>query len=529
MKHLFMGAAALALLTGCNQTKEETSTSKPAEVELSTPTIPAGDPAKAADALAAMSLSDSGSGVVSFAGKDVDGAKATFSDVAITGEDSVSAGALVFEGLNVTADGKATFGKMSLSDVVFSDPEADEGEVKVGNMELTNPSPELASWLTASMNGQEVPLPAADKLTFDSWSISDIKGEFTEDGESGTFGLDKIEIRDMGGLKAKRAVISGLSLDAFDGDMNGPITASLGSITMTNVNAKFVKALQEAGDDEDEMLAAIMDAAYENPMDPGFDSLNLQDLKFNAAGAAFDMPSLVSFVERNAAGQPVKYVTEPFSMTLDADAEGGEAGASLLEGLSMVGYESLTLKGAGEASYDPDKDILEYPASKNYFELVDGAKLSFGGKLEGYSAYSKDLGQSFNFSDLAEGAEPDPNAMTEAMGKLTFHNFEFSIDDNSLLDRAFNAIATSQGQDPAEMKSQISMGLAMAPMMAQGSGIDMALVTEATTALGKFISDGGELTFKVAPPEPLSVQSLMENPDPSAYTKDSLGFSATHK
>ena len=73
------------------------------------------------------------------------------------------------------------------------------------------------------------------------------------------------------------------------------------------------------------------------------------------------------------------------------------------------------------------------------------------------------------------------------------------------------------------------MGLAMAPMMAQGSGVDMALVSEATGALSKFISDGGTLTIKLAPETPLSVASIMENPDPSAYTKDALGFTATQK
>jgi hypothetical protein len=66
-------------------------------------------------------------------------------------------------------------------------------------------------------------------------------------------------------------------------------------------------------------------------------------------------------------------------------------------------------------------------------------------------------------------------------------------------------------------------------MMAQGSGVDMALVSEATGALSKFISDGGTLTIKLAPETPLSVASIMENPDPSAYTKDALGFTATQK
>ena len=50
--------------------------------------------------------------------------------------------------------------------------------------------------------------------------------------------------------------------------------------------------------------------------------------------------------------------------------------------MSVVGYESLELKGAGIATYDPDQDIISFDAASNYLELVDGAKISFGGKLE---------------------------------------------------------------------------------------------------------------------------------------------------
>lgn len=525
MKKLMIGAAALALLTGCGGKSD-----KPAEVakvELKELTVRSGDPAKAGDALAAMSLTDSGTGVLSFANKNVDGASATFTDVAIAGEEGLNVGRLKFEGLDMTDVGP-TFGKMTLNNVVMGDPDSDE-EVKLANLELVNPSPELAGWFAATVNGQQVDFPPVEKVVFDSWTASDMSAAFNEDGGEGSFKIGKVEIRDMADLKAKRAMVSGISFNGTSDDVSGPITFGVGNMTLTNVNAKFVKALQENAGDEEEMMAALMDVVYENPMDPGVDAMSIDDVNFAADGVSFNMPSLVSTVSRNAAGQPTRFITKPFTATLKADADAGEAGAEMLQGLSMIGYEEITIKGEGDSTYDPDKDIIEFTANKNYIELVDGATLKFGGKLEGYNAYNKAIGQDFNFANMAEGAEPDPEAMMEAMGLLTLHNITFSIDDNSLLDRIFNAAATSQGQDPEEMKSQINMGLAMAPMLAQGSGIDMALVTEATGALGKFLSDGGEITFTLAPKTPLAVSSIMENPDPAAYTKDSLGFSATHK
>ena len=522
MKHLLLGAAALALLTGCNNTDKPAAAG---DVELADVSVRTGNAANAADALAAMSLTDSATGVLSFASKDVSGATATFSDVSITGEDAVNVGSLVLEGLDM-ADGKASFGKMSLNDITISDDDMGDGEITLGNIELTNPSPELAAWLAGSLNGQQVDFPAAENIVFDSWSVSDLSGNFSDGSEEGTFGLGKIEIRDMTGTSAARAQISGFTLDVVSDET---VRMNLDSMTMTNIDAKFVKAIQENAGDEDALLAAIMDAAYDNPMDPGYDAFAIDNLSISAAGASFAVPSLNASVERNAAGQPVKYTTEPFTMTLDADAEGGEVGEALTQGLSMLNYESLTLKGAGSATYDPDQDVVSYEAEDNYFELVDGAKFSFGGKIEGYSAYTKEIGTSFNIADMADGAEPDPEAMMSALGQLTFHNIEFSIDDDSLVNRAFNAAATAQGQDPEEMKTQISMGLAMAPMFVGETGVDVNLVTEATTALGSFLTEGGKLTFKLDPETPLAVADIMANPDPAAYTKESLGFTATQK
>lgn len=526
MKKLMFGAAAIALLAACGggDAPAEVNIAEPVLKELSVRT---GNPAEAANALAAMSLNDSGSGVMSFAGSTTDGATATFTDLTITGEDAVKVGSLVFEGLDMDG-GQANFGKMSLNDISISDEDEDV-DVKLGSIELINPSPELAGWFAASLNGQEVPFPSADKVVFDSWSINGLTGDFADSEAEGTFGIDKIEIRDMSDLKAAKTVISGITLNGSDESDGVDFDIKLGSMSATNVDAKFIKAIQENADDEEAMMSAIMDIAYDNPMEPGYDSFKLDDLAIDVAGASFAIPSIVAGVERNAAGQAVKFVTQPYSMTLKADAAGGEVGEQLLQGLSVVGYEELELKGASVATYDPDTDIVEFAAGNNYLELVDGAKFSFGGKIEGYSSYAQEVGTAFDFEDLAAGAEPDPMAMTAAMGKLTFHNFEFSIADDSLLDRAFNAAATAQGADPAELKSQIGMGLAMAPMMAQGSGVDMALVTEATTALSSFINEGGTLTLKLNPSAPLSVASIMENPDPAAYTKDALGFTATQK
>jgi hypothetical protein len=115
------------------------------------------------------------------------------------------------------------------------------------------------------------------------------------------------------------------------------------------------------------------------------------------------------------------------------------------------------------------------------------------------------------------------------LDKMVLHGMDLSIDDKGFMDRAFNAYAAQSGQDPKEVRNQLTGMMAMAPMMAAGSGIDPELITEASTALASFLTDPKTLTLKLAPAEPLNMAALADMEDPSALTKEALGFSATNE
>jgi len=522
MRKLMLGAAALALVTACNGADKSTSLSGSGGIKID---VRAGDPAQADAALAAMALDASETGLLSFTESSMDGASATFSNVKLSGEEDLSVGALKLEGLDMTND-QANFGKLSLEQIRVTGYE--ENGLVIDKIELINPSPELAAWIAGTLSGSAVDFPASHQLRFDSISLGALSANISDSDFEGTLGIDKIEILKKGAAKAARAELSGLSLNGTaEDDQN--LTVGLGRFVMTNIDMKFANVIQDNIDDPEDMIVDIMSLVSENPMESGYDAIQLDDLNFDVAGAAFALPSMTAYVERNDSGVPVKYVTEPMTMSLSANAEGGEAGAGLLQGLSILGYESLEMEIGSYVDYDPESDILNMAPKKNYFGVKDGGRISFGGKLEGYSAYSKAAATAFDIEELMDGYEPDPDSMQAAFSALTVHNLEFSISDESLMDRIFNAAATSQGSDPTELKQQIGMGLAMAPMLAQGAGVDMALVTEASGALSKFINEGGELTIKLAPAQPLSLGSLMDDPDPAMFSKQKLGFAMTQK
>ena len=98
MKYLLTGMIALTLLTGCGQKDKAAGGGTPASVvfdadELPKVSLRKGDPATAGEALAALYLSESGAGRLSFTGSNVDGDKAVFNDVTLSAPELAGDGA----------------------------------------------------------------------------------------------------------------------------------------------------------------------------------------------------------------------------------------------------------------------------------------------------------------------------------------------------------------------------------------------------------------------------------------------------
>lgn len=535
MKHLFATVAAAAILTACGADDKADNTVQTPELAAETLAeivVRTGDASEAAAAITALSLNESGVGRVSFASSSTDGATANFTDVVIEVEDDevpLKVGELTFEGLETTDSGEANFGRMLLSDLSVTDDEGTDNEMKIGSIELVNPSPETAAWVASLMgDGAPAEFPKAEDFAFDAWAMNALSVTLDEEeGSSGTFGIDQILINGLKEEKAAMTVLSGLNLDMIEGEDGEKVDFNLDSLTISGADLKVLSALQEAGDDEEAITAAIMDTMYNNPVDPGFDAMALSNLAVNAGGANFALPSLDYLVSRNADGEPTRLAMEPMTLTVSADAEGGEMGGELAGMLGMIGYEKIELTAAGVTDYDPETDIVNYKAEDNYFSLAEGFTMNFGGKLEGYRAYSDAIAGTMTADALSGDAGAE--AVASALSALTVHGFEFSLADDSFVDRMFNLAAAQSGEDPQQMRNQVVAMMSMAPMMAASSGVDMELITEVSTALSSFISDPQTLSIKLEPEEPLALGELIESGDPSVLTKASLGFSAVNE
>ncbi len=554
MKNLFITAAAAAILTACGQNADAPSdvegtverggeaavnSAQRALEDLGNITLRSGDAAEAGEALAAMSLAESGTGRVSFEGSSRDGDGATFSDVTISipgddGDENDGAGILIgtleLDGLDMV-DGQASFAKMSMDNVrlVPNDPEdAEEGELTVTNIEVLNPSPALAAWV-ASLTGNGAPadFPTGADLAFDSVSLSDMAFNLDDGSDSVAFNLSGIQMAGATETGIGLAQIQGITLDATTKGED-PVNFRLGSFAMTGIGEKVMDAFEAglesgmSGDDPDPSM--LIEAIYADPLEPGYDSIELDDIAFEMGGVNFALPSMVSSIERNGDGVAVGSVTPPFSATLSADPEAGKSGAQLAGMLGMLGYEEVTLSAAGRSRLDPETDSVTYDAEDNYYTLEDGFTLRFGGDMSGISEYTRKLAA----MDL-DDPNPDPAMLQDAASELEFRAFSLQLEDNSIVDRAFNLYAAQSGEDPAAVRQQAISMIQLAPMMASGAGVDMTIVTEFTTAASEFLTEPGTLTISLNPEQPLSMATFENMDDPSMITKEMLGLTVTHE
>lgn len=546
MKNILMGAAAVALLTACGQNgggdvssvvenagAPAVRSAERALKDLGDVVLRTGDANEANAVLEAMMLHESGAGRVTFASKTVDGAGAVFEGASVAlpeaGDDggTVSFGTVTFEGLDMTEAGPS-FARLRLEDIEVApnDPEeAEQGTFTIASFDVANPSPELAGWFASLLGaGSPSAFPGAEAIRLDRMTMDDLNVDIDTGQEKMKAKIDGLELAGFGDDALAVAILSGLSFDVEeDGE---PFSMTLDALSITGADLAVFSAMMENIGDEEAMAEAIFSTAYNNPIDPGYNTFVVNGLNLNAQGVSLALPSLDSSVQRNGTGDPTRFVTKPYTLTLDADPEGGDLGSQLGGALGMVGYERLELSGEQASDYNPDEDIATFSASNNHVTLKDGFSLRFGGKIGGYKAYGAAL-SNMALEDMVEG-DPDNEAMMQAISALTLHDLELTLTDDSLVDRLFNLAAAQSGEDPAQMRQQAVAMVSMAPMMAAESGVDMDMLTQVTAAVSEFLQEPGTLTIKLDPAAPLTAATFQGLEDPSAINGELLGLSVTH-
>lgn len=511
MKKFLYGAAALALLTACGGGGD-----KPPKIDAS--------PEDIAAALADMSLDSSEAGLVRFAGSKVSDGSATFDGFSVMLDEDeeleLTAAKLTVDGLHMSDQG-ANFVSMKFEDMKLTDGD-ERATLTLADLTIDQPSPALSAWMADLMNtGEPGDFPALSDVSFKGVTFGDMKFVASEDDDVDVnFGFSTLALTDFaqGGL-------GNLSFDdmafSFVNNYDGSdVSGSLGSYDLDGLKqtqAEVLETVFKLADDEDAMVEQIGDLIGSNLLDPGYDRSVLKNLKLNINGLNIDLPSLEQTADYNRDGKAVASETKPFKLTVNVDPA-GQMGAQAQPIMEMLELESLVLSGAGKTKINPDGDSFEAAAKDNYLEVENLMKLSLGTEMSGLSSFYSSLTEA-----AAQGADED-EAMLAAASNLNIGGLELALRDDGVFEKGLNLAGTMMGQDPQALRFMAMAGVAALPSQASEIGIEADLAAELSGALQTFLQEQGTLTLKLDPAEPLTMQSFM---DPSAITKDSLGFSAT--
>lgn len=547
MRLIIAGVSALALMTaaGCKEKSADEGASSAKSEGVASASMMANFKAKdygETDAvLGAMSLTGAGNEKVAFDSLSTNGGVTTLSNVTFDlekddGEDvKLVAASMVLEGLHATEAGSA-FDRLTLKDV--KPAEIPEGaSFNVGEIVVFEPNDATAAFISTLLSGEEIETyPSFSQMAFGRMALHDISmtmdaaamGE-SEEGTF-TFSLDELSINDLADTIAGKGLLEGFDM-TFDipqseSDTPFPIKGhfKMDEISMDALQAAFIDdiagAVAESDGEPDEkameeMVSAINSRYLDkSPIEQGFDKAIVKGFDMNISGLSLVMDKAETVVKRDKDGAATRVTNPKSTLKLKLDAEGGELGAMAAEQLGKLGYNELEMSMGGDATYDPKTDLTRY---ENFsIDVKDAIAIKFDGGFTNITEFMK----SMNASETSGGA-PDMSAAKD----ITISDFSLTLEDKSLLDRAFKLAAEMQGMEPAQLRAMTTGMLGMATMQAGQAGVDPDLVSETVGALSSFIESGGTLKLGMKPAEPLMIGSVE---DPSTLTKESLGWTATH-
>ena len=179
-----------------------------------------------------------------------------------------------------------------------------------------------------------------------------------------------------------------------------------------------------------------------------------------------------------------------------------------------MGYDKLVFQGRKNTRLNKTQDTA---LDQGLFELKDGFRLSRDIKIGNLKKVTE------NLKTINEGGDYLQNN-PDAFSDLEVHSVEFSLEDLSLVDRAFKLVAQQQGTSEKLLRAQAKAGLLLLGLGAktQDQG---EMISQAAKAAGKFLENGGTLDISFNPADPLTIGELSQI-NPNSFEWDKLGFTA---
>ncbi len=278
--------------------------------------------------------------------------------------------------------------------------------------------------------------------------------------------------------------------------------------TRAMLNAGLAKSVTRGRNDTTQMLLNAVDFYKET-----FTTIEFNDFNVNFDTVVFNAPGGQGLSRTEGDTVIIKQVMEPATLEIREGSQNPEI-IRLEEYLDEMGYDKLVFQGRKNTRLNKTQDTA---LDQGLFELKDGFRLSRDIKIGNLKKVTE------NLKTINEGGDYLQNN-PDAFSDLEVHSVEFSLEDLSLVDRAFKLVAQQQGTSEKLLRAQAKAGLLLLGLGAktQDQG---EMISQAAKAAGKFLENGGTLDISFNPADPLTIGELSQI-NPNSFEWDKLGFTA---
>lgn len=460
-------------------------------------------------ALAALGLSESGTGELSWDKRTGKNGRYVFTNLKNQSDD----GTLIInkaELIGVHMDGDTpTFDRADFSGINIS---SDDLTINVKTVSLARPTPDTASAIIDNLDDiahsgdTSINIDTPKDFGFGALSLSaidlsgdDIRGTIDQIiyGADDTDKIADFKLEDVNlkiGPKEDESKLATLTLESL---------SALG-FKMENMS----KSMQVTGLGQNSLGSLFSGMNfYQKP----YEEVILKALTFDNANININAQGFEGISKTKGDVVTVTQTGEPFIIKLKEAPNSADA-KRLYEIMQKLDFQEMTFLSSQTTILDKSKDSVRIEDGR--VEMIDGFDLNYT-----YGASGLNVMQ-----DALKTDATSTEQQKLLMESLRLDDMKFSLVDKSIVDRGLTLAEEMSGQP----RNRIIAGMQAAVTMAQfaaPSQLEKDMATEAGDAMIDFLKKGGTLTIEIDPEQPLPMSELA-NLQKSGKGLDAIGFSA---
>jgi len=467
----------------------------------------AADEMESLGALAGLGIGESGDSGVTYARRDIDGSKVTYTNLEIQDEDNetdlFAAETATFYCASMKDDGPV-FDRLDLKNAKI---QSDQAKI---NFETLNVSQPTASAAASLVEGMLDPVGNTQTGDVGFGGISLTGATMSGEGFEG-----KLEALAWGEKPDDSSQsLANMMIDKLFFTFTNPDNENKTQLNFDGMSARNIAMgkLDASSVSTTGMFGSVFEGLtlHKKP----YDEFHVGEFIVDNPNFNIDFKGVEAKATEKGDVITIKQSLKPLTIKLSPEMRKDPLIGQNYDYLEALGFETMSFSGSSVSVLDKAKDSIS--VTDGLLVMEDAFRMNFEYSAIGLNEMVDTLK---NMTDLELRQEP-----MKAYDSLKLKSLRYTLEDNSITERGLRLASKMTGQSEKAIKGMLGVAVLGAGLAAEND-LQAEIYTEAGSAFADFVKDGGTLTFEINPPEPFPLTSLLSNGgedvDPAA-----LGFSA---